>query len=198
MPATALQIELATTREHHRAGEPIELTATYHNTGATPLALAQPRRRLQARHPRPLHVRIKHRMAGPVRRRCSLAGMAINPRGEDIQRLLDEDDGGPLVMLNLLRFFEGGRAVYEAYMRAAAPHVARVGGELVYAGLGSTTLIAGDGPVWDAVLLVRYPSRQAFLAMVGDPSYRATSELRTAALQETVLAATTPWPLAPR
>jgi len=40
MLPTTLQIELGTTREQHRVGEPIELTATYHNTGATPLALA--------------------------------------------------------------------------------------------------------------------------------------------------------------
>jgi len=36
--------------------------------------------------------------------------MAIDPRGADLKRLLAEDDGGPVVMLNLLRFAPGGRA----------------------------------------------------------------------------------------
>ena len=30
--------------------------------------------------------------------------MAVDPRGEDLKRFLAEDDGGPVVMLNLLRF----------------------------------------------------------------------------------------------
>ena len=41
--------------------------------------------------------------------------MAIDPRGSDLKRLLAEDDGGPLVMLNLLRFTEGGRETYADY-----------------------------------------------------------------------------------
>ena len=35
--------------------------------------------------------------------------MAIDPRGADLKRYLQEDPGGPVVMLNLLRFAEGGR-----------------------------------------------------------------------------------------
>jgi hypothetical protein len=35
-----LEIELSNPRERHRLGERIDLTGTYHNTGATPLALA--------------------------------------------------------------------------------------------------------------------------------------------------------------
>ena len=46
---------------------------------------------------------------------------------------------------------------------------------------------------WDAVLLVRYPSRAAFSAMVADPEYHQVTELRTRALREAVLQATTPW-----
>jgi len=32
--------------------------------------------------------------------------MAIDPRGADLKRFLSEDHGGPVVMLNLLRFKE--------------------------------------------------------------------------------------------
>jgi hypothetical protein len=85
--------------------------------------------------------------------------MAIDPTVEDIRRFVADDDGGPVVMLNLLRFADDDRAAYEAYAAATAPHLARVGASVVYAGLGSTVVIAEPGPSWDAVLLVRYPSR---------------------------------------
>jgi uncharacterized protein (DUF1330 family) len=59
-------------------------------------------------------------------------------------------------------------------------------------GDGSTVLAAEPGQEWDAVLLVRYPSREAFSRMVADPQYHAISHLRTEALTEAVLQATTP------
>jgi hypothetical protein len=42
------------------------------------------------------------------------------------------------------------------------------------------------------VLVVRYPTRKAFSQMVADPEYQ-TFHLRTEALVEAVLQATTPW-----
>jgi uncharacterized protein (DUF1330 family) len=117
----------------------------------------------------------------------------IDPTGADLKRFLAEDPGGPVVMLNLLRFRpDGGRELYDSYLahfRAAShPH----GAEVLHWGDGSTALVAEDGQAWDAVLLVRYPSRQAFSDMVRDPGYQAGSTLRTDALVEAVLQATTP------
>ena len=118
--------------------------------------------------------------------------MAIDPRGADLKRFLAEDDGGPFVMLNLLRFADGKREQYDEYIARAGEFVARYGGELIYYGEGSTALVAGPGQEWEAVALVRYPSREAFSAMVADPDYQAISPLRTGALIEAVLQATTP------
>ena len=120
--------------------------------------------------------------------------MAVDPRGADLKRYLAEDPGGPVVMLNLLRFEpDGGRERYAQYVehfrRTAAPY----GAEVVYLGEGSTALVAEPGQSWDAVLLVRYPSRQAFSDMVRDPEYGTGTHLRTGALQEAVLQATTAW-----
>ncbi len=117
--------------------------------------------------------------------------MAIDPRGADLKRLLTEDEGGPFVMLNLLRFVEGKREQYDEYVRRAGEFVNRYGGESVYYGDGSTALVAEPGQQWDAVLLVRYPSREAFSRMVADPEYHVISHLRTGALTEAVLQATT-------
>src|ERR1700710_726910 len=120
--------------------------------------------------------------------------MAIDPRGEGLKRLLAEDPGGPVVMLNLLRFVEGGRSSYEDYITHGGPFFAKYGADVVYGGEGSTALVAEDGQAWDAVLIVRYPSRQAFSDMVRDPEYSSITHLRTESLTEAVLQATVPWP----
>lgn len=119
--------------------------------------------------------------------------MAVDPRGTDLKRFLQEDPGGPFVMLNLLRFAEGGRALYEQYAQAVeATFLPRYGGEVLYSGDGSTVLVAEPGQAWDAVVVVRYPSRAAFSQMVADPEYQQVTELRTRALSEAVLQATVP------
>lgn len=48
-------------------------------------------------------------------------------------------------------------------------------------------VVAEDGQAWDAVLLVRYPSRRVFSDMVRDPVYQEGTHLRTEALVEAVL-----------
>ena len=121
--------------------------------------------------------------------------MAVDPRGEDLKRLLREDPGGPVVMLNLLRFADGGRESYARYSAALREtFLDRYGAEVVYAGDGSTVLVAEEGQAWDAVLLVRYPSRAAFSKMVADQDYQQFTHFRTEALTEAVLQATIPWP----
>src|SRR6187551_513190 len=104
--------------------------------------------------------------------------MAIDPSPDAIQRFMTAPSPpGAFVMLNLLRFSD--RSTYEQYLRATAPFLAKVGGEVVYAGLGGDALIAEAGQAWDAVLLVRYPNQGAFIAMVSDPAYREVTKLRT-------------------
>jgi uncharacterized protein (DUF1330 family) len=117
----------------------------------------------------------------------------VDPTGNDLKQFLAEDDGRPVVMLNLLRFKpDGGRERYAEYARAIIPHLSRVGGEVVYLGDTATPLVQPDqGNDWDAVLLVRYPNRQAFSAMVADPDYQQITHLRTEALDAAVLQPTT-------
>src|ERR687894_3326407 len=120
--------------------------------------------------------------------------MAINPRGADLKRSPQEDPGGPVVMLNLLRFAEGGRESYDKYAKALSEtFLPRYGAEVLYAGDGGTPLVAEQDQGWDAVLLVRYPSREAFSRMVADPEYQEVTHQRTQALSEAVLQPTTPW-----
>ncbi len=119
--------------------------------------------------------------------------MAVDPTGADLKRFLAEDPGGPVVMLNLLRFEEGGRAAYDEYARRIVPFLDELGASIVYAGDCSTVLVAPESHDWDALLVVRYPSRMAFSRMVANPAYQEITRLRTEALSHAVLQATVPW-----
>ena len=120
--------------------------------------------------------------------------MNVDPTPEDIKQFFADDDGGPVVMLNLLRYAgEEGRAKYAQYAAQTPPFLESVGATVLYAGECSTALVAPDGHVWDTILVVRYPSRSAFLEMVMQPGYQAITHLRTEGLEAAVLHATTPW-----
>lgn len=91
-------------------------------------------------------------------------------------------DDGPVVMLNLLALKpDGGLERYIEYGAAVAPILEEVGGRPLYSARGSRALI-GDQRAWDLVLLVEYPSRAAFLEMIGSPEYREIAHLRTEAI----------------
>jgi uncharacterized protein (DUF1330 family) len=88
---------------------------------------------------------------------------------------------GPVTMLNLLSFEpEGGRERYVEYGAAVVPLLEKVGGRVVYQGEAAPALFGEES--WDLVLLVEYPTRQAFLDMVQSPDYQAIAHLRTEAL----------------
>lgn len=117
--------------------------------------------------------------------------MAVLPTPESIAAFAAEDDGGPVVMLNLLRVAGGDRALYDEYSQRVLPILARLGAEVVYAGELSTLVIAPEvHGEWDLVLAVRYPSREAFTSMVTDPEYLAIAELRSRGLDDSLLQAT--------
>jgi len=54
--------------------------------------------------------------------------MAVNPRGADLQAFLSADSHGPVVMLNLLRFADGGRESYARYAQALGAVAGRAAG----------------------------------------------------------------------
>jgi uncharacterized protein (DUF1330 family) len=106
-------------------------------------------------------------------------GERLNERG--FAELRERITEGPVVMLNLLRFTpDGGAERYDEYARAVAPLLERAGGRILSSGLGSEALIGPEG--WDAVALVEYPTRGAFLEMISSPEYLEIAHLRTEAL----------------
>ncbi len=90
-------------------------------------------------------------------------------------------ESSPIVMLNLLRFKpDGGQERYGEYGAAVAPLLERAGGRIVFAGDPAMALLGDDS--WDLVVLVEYPTRQAFLDMIASPEYQEVGHLRTEAL----------------
>lgn len=132
---------------------------------------------------------------------------AIEPDPAQLAAVAGVPADEPLVMLNLLRFREvadysahpdlapdapiSGADAYDRYGEAAAPHIAASGAEIPYLGVCHATAIGPAGEEWDRLILVRYPSVQAFLDMVTTPDYIALSGHRTAALADSRLVPTT-------
>lgn len=126
---------------------------------------------------------------------------AVNPTPEQLQKVLaDTPKDQPVVMLNLLRFRDrasytdesterSGREAYTLYMQEAAACVKAVGAEVIWSGHSVGSLIAPPDESWDQVLLVRYPSIDAFMAMIESPDYKGVVKHRTAAVQDSRLVA---------
>lgn len=125
---------------------------------------------------------------------------AIDPTRESIQQFAAQFPADtPVVMLNLLRFREqanyadssvspcSGRRAYAEYSKLIEPILAAAGGEVVWVGKSFGALIAPSGEVWDEVLLVKYPTKDAFLGMIRSEAYRAIVHHRTAALADSRL-----------
>jgi uncharacterized protein (DUF1330 family) len=64
---------------------------------------------------------------------------------------------------------------------------ARAGGQPIFAGRPSESLIGAGS--WDLMILVSYPTRQAFLDMVSSPEYQEIEHLRTESLVRSELRA---------
>ncbi len=119
--------------------------------------------------------------------------MAEAPNADQMAAFAARGADGPVVMLNLLKFKrDGGAEMYARYAAAAAPLVAKVGGELMYGGQGAELVIGAAGQDWDLVALVRYPNRRALLTMAMSRAYREIQHLRDESLERSVLMATDP------
>ncbi|HQI80785.1 MAG TPA: DUF1330 domain-containing protein [Deltaproteobacteria bacterium] len=127
----------------------------------------------------------------------------VNPTRESISALGRIPGDTPIVMVNLLRFrdmaayppgssFEEctGRQAYRRYMEQVAKPLGEVGAKAVWLSRVLACVIAPEDEQWDQVLLVRYPSVDAFLAMIRIPAYLAASVHREAALEDSRLIAT--------
>lgn len=127
---------------------------------------------------------------------------SIDPTADQVRALRDLGPEGPIVMLNLLKFrrhanypeghADAGISGAEAYARYQHAFTVTVGAtshaEVLFDGPVDRVFI-GDpaGDSWDKCLVVRYPSRTHFLAMMADAAYREALIHRYAGLERTLL-----------
>lgn len=131
---------------------------------------------------------------------------SLNPSPDQLKRFAEQMPAGePILMLNLLRFNAdaaypagsgqppcSGQQAYVRYSRTAREKVQAAGGAVETMANVQMALIAPEHEDWDELLLVRYPSPEAFLAMLADPEYQAATIHRTAALADSRLIACNP------
>jgi hypothetical protein len=122
-------------------------------------------------------------------------------QAEVLRRLrtwLEGDDGKPFYMLNLMRYyaelrrfpgapdFEGTPRESNARYEAAAKWMLlRIGGYPAFAGTPHGRNLLEHDPAlddWDRVILVRYPSRRAFMKLLTHPAYPAIEPYKLMAL----------------
>jgi len=125
-------------------------------------------------------------------------GATLQTTPEQFAALAARPADAPVVMVNLLKFkTQGGLDSYQRYGREVAPHLERVGAAVRYAGTAPAVIIGeGERPWWDAILIVEYPTPQAFIDMVTTPEYAKVHEHRAAALERGDLIATSVWSVA--
>jgi hypothetical protein len=129
-----------------------------------------------------------------------------------VREWMENDDGKPFYMLNLMRYYPELRRLPDGpefqgtpresnarYEAAARPILRRIGGHPLYAGTPQGKNLVEHDPAlddWSRVLLVRYPSRRAFLRLLTHPAYHEIEPYKLMALR-LVLMPTTPEGVAP-
>jgi hypothetical protein len=102
----------------------------------------------------------------------------------NIKGLSELKGRGAVVMLNLMRFHEksldgngSGWDAYKRYSEHTVPMIKARGGTLLWTGdAKGVALGEGQGPDWDYVALVYYPSIEAFLDMMTSLDYETKSD----------------------
>lgn len=124
--------------------------------------------------------------------------MAAQPHELNESLIRNLPDQGPVVMVNLVRFRDralddsgSGWDSYLRYSQATMPLIKACGGTVLWAGDAEGAAF-GDprAKFWNYVVLVRYPSRAAFLAMVTSPEYAKGNRHRENAVEDHVILAT--------
>ena len=114
--------------------------------------------------------------------------MEINPLATLDEVEPEDIDSGPVVILNLLKFKNGDSLdTYLDYLAGVMKACGeRSGIELVYGG-ELKEQIQGDIGNWDAILIVRYPTRRHVYEMFRSDEYQEFNPLAEAALDKRVL-----------
>ncbi|HNQ18490.1 MAG: DUF1330 domain-containing protein [Smithellaceae bacterium] len=108
---------------------------------------------------------------------------------EQLEEFIHNPNNEPFVMLNLLKFKkEGGKESYARYLKEANKYAEDVGAKVIF--LSRPKELLNGSEEWDVLMLIRYPSRKAFLTMANNHEYLKVHRFREEALERAVLYAT--------
>ena len=113
---------------------------------------------------------------------------------ERIEEMMEPGPGGPIFMVNLLKFkehaeYEDGRETdltgyqaYQIYGRGVAQLLPRYGGEVFFMGDVTMLSLGQVEDLWDEVAIAKYPNRAALFEMTTSEEWQALAVHRAAGL----------------
>jgi uncharacterized protein (DUF1330 family) len=118
----------------------------------------------------------------------------LNPSEQQLQGFFEQDEGGPIFMVNLLKFKEkaeyadgretdlSGPEAYALYGMEVAKILHNLGGGAMFNARVERLMLGEVEELWDAVAIAMYPNRQAMIEMIQSPEYQAIHVHRDAGL----------------
>ncbi|MGF1735639.1 DUF1330 domain-containing protein [Photobacterium satsumensis] len=119
----------------------------------------------------------------------------LYPSDIQFERLNSEPDSGEIHLLNLFKFREKaryadgriteltGKQAYELYGKPMLDVLDKFGAEVVFFSEITGLIIGEVDELWDAFVIVKYPSRQALLDMTSSDEFKSLSIHREAGLE---------------
>lgn len=118
----------------------------------------------------------------------------LYPTEGQTEALQSSSDMGEVHLLNLLKFKENaeykdgrqtnltGKQAYDLYSKAVFKILEKYGAQAVFYSEVTELVIGEVEDLWDSVLIVKYPSRQALFDMTSSPEFKEASVHREAGL----------------
>ncbi|MFT6810917.1 MAG: hypothetical protein ACJA01_004163 [Saprospiraceae bacterium] len=123
----------------------------------------------------------------------------ITPKKEEfIDFIKNYPSGTSITMVNILKFKEKsgngdetGKEAYLRYSKNMVPFIEKAEGKVIWMGNIERTIIGDYDAQPDMVLIVSYPSKEAFIDMSTSPAYVEVSKDRKIALEYGALLSST-------
>ena len=120
---------------------------------------------------------------------------ATTKTDQQMDALLKADNGGPVCMVNLLKFrekaeYEDGRETdltgieaYQIYGAVTGSLIKELGGDVVFTSVFNGMVVGEVEELWDVMAIAKYPTLQSFIDMVASPEYLKAYHHRLAGLK---------------
>ena len=120
---------------------------------------------------------------------------ATTKTDQQMEALLKADNGGPVCMVNLLKFrekaeYEDGRETdlsgieaYQIYGAVTGSLIKELGGDVVFTSVFNGMVVGEVEELWDVMAIAKYPTLQSFIDMVASPDYLKAYHHRLAGLK---------------